>query len=152
LEHEKDQNSFLIVENDPNDAFLIARALTSIPFCRGATVCRNPSEAKAYLLGAGMYANRTAYPMPSVVITDLRMGDESGIELVEWMRDQENPIRDLAVVILSGSASPSQMDAASKVGAQRVLSKPGKLEELRLVLQAIANEYCKPTGNPVSGL
>src|SRR4051794_6700956 len=81
------QSSFLIVENDQNDAFLIRRALASSR-CGHASLCRNPSEAKAYLKGAGMYADRSKYPFPDVILTDLRMDDETGVELVEWVRQQ----------------------------------------------------------------
>ena len=138
------KTTFLIVENDPNDAFLIRRALASAK-CAPASVCRNVSEAKAYLKGAGMYANRSKYPMPDVVLTDLRMEEESGIELVEWIRQQEPPLRDITVLILTGSATPLQFDAAQKVGAQGVHRKPSRLEDLHELLVSIANEFCRKT-------
>ena len=47
----------------------------------------------------------------------LGMEDESGIELVEWIRQQEPPLRDTTILILTGSATPLQFDAAQKVGA-----------------------------------
>src|SRR5258708_11767729 len=90
LDQTDDLNNFLIVEDDANDAYLIKRALSSTK-CRSSFVCRNPGEAKAYLRGAGMYADRRRYPFPNVVITDLRMGRESGIELVDWVRKQDSP-------------------------------------------------------------
>ena len=144
-----DQHSFLIVENDPNDAFLIHRALNK-GGCGSSSVCRNPSEAKAYLRGAGMYADRGRFPSPHVVITDLRMGAESGIELVEWIRQQEAPLKDVPVIILTGSASQLQFDAAEKVGAQRVYRKPTRLEDLEVLLAGIAREFCSdlPTAEP----
>jgi len=132
------------VENDPNDAFLIRRALSTSK-CGHASVCRNPSEAKAYLKGAGMYADRGKYPFPDVILTDLRMDDESGIELVEWIRSQEPPLRDTKILILTGSATPMQFDAAQKVGAQAVHRKPTKLQDLEELLQSIAARYCGKT-------
>jgi CheY-like chemotaxis protein len=144
LDQTPKQHNFLIVENDPNDAFLIHRALSK-GGCGTSTVCRNPSEAKSYLRGAGMYADRRRFPLPHVVITDLRMGNESGIELVQWIREQEQPLKDVPVVILTGSASDLQFDAAEKVGAQRVCRKPGKLEDLELLLSSIAGDFCGST-------
>jgi CheY-like chemotaxis protein len=135
-------NRFLIVENDANDAFLIKRALGRVANCGSSFVCRNASEAKAYLRGAGMYSDRKMYPTPNVIITDLRMEGESGIEFVEWIRQQEEPIKSKAVIILTGSASRLQMDAAEKVGAQRVYRKPTRLEDLEELLLNIAEEFC----------
>lgn len=91
-----------------------------------------------------MYANREFYPMPDVIITDLRMGDESGMELVEWVRQQQPPLRDTPVIILSGSCTPLQLDAASKVGANAVHRKPTRLEDLEQLLNSIASEFCPP--------
>jgi CheY-like chemotaxis protein len=90
-----------------------------------------------------MYANRSKYPMPEVILTDLRMEDESGIELVEWIRQQEPPLRDTTILILTGSATPLQFDAAQKVGAQGVHRKPSRLEDLQELLSSIAQEFCR---------
>jgi len=146
LEEPATTKTFLIVENDPNDAFLLRRALASLK-CGKASLCRNASEAKAYLKGAGMYANRAMFPMPDLILTDLRMEDESGIELVEWVREQEPPLRDTKILILTGSATPLQFDAATKVGAQGVHRKPARLEDLQSLLEAIAAQYCQPSEN-----
>ena len=135
--------NFLIVENDPNDAFLIHRALTKAR-CGASFVCRNPSEAKSYLRGAGMYADRKQFPFPDIVLTDLRMGAETGIELVAWIRNQEPPVRDLTAVILTGSASEHQWDEAKKAGAQRVYRKSTRLEDLQELVASIAVEFCSP--------
>ena len=89
-----------------------------------------------------MYSNRIKYPMPDVILTDLRMEDESGIELVEWIREQEPPLRDTTILILTGSATPLQFDAAQKVGAQGVHRKPSRLEDLQELLASIAREFC----------
>ena len=90
-----------------------------------------------------MYANRAKYPFPDVILTDLRMEEESGIELVEWVRQQEPPLRDITILILTGSATPVQFEAAQKVGAQGVHRKPTKLEDLQQLLAGIAKEFCR---------
>src|SRR5688500_18794328 len=102
----------------PTTPFSFHRALQATPNCGSSVVCRNPSEAKAYLSGAGLYRDRNKYPFPDILITDLNMGTESGIELVDWIRKQVSPLKDLNIVILTGSASPLQFDAAERVGAQ----------------------------------
>lgn len=90
-----------------------------------------------------MYSDRSKYPFPDVVLTDLRMEDESGVELVEWIRLQESPLRDITVLILTGSATPLQFEAAQKAGAQGVHRKPTRLEDLQELLASIAREFCQ---------
>ena len=94
-----------------------------------------------------MYVNRELYPLPELVITDMRMGDETGLELVEWIWNQEPPGRDIPIIILSGSCSPLQFDAAQGVGANAVHRKPTRMEDLQELLNAIAQEFCKPPGS-----
>jgi hypothetical protein len=60
-QNSKRKLKFLIVENDPNDAFLIRRALGASERCGLAFICRNPSEARSLLKGAGIYENRDSY-------------------------------------------------------------------------------------------
>jgi len=136
------KNNFLIVENDPNDAFLIKRALQLIPHCGASFVCRNASEAKAYLRGAGMYADREKFPFPRVVLSDLRMGEETGIELVAWIRKQPSPTGELTAIILTGSATSKQYEEAERVGAQKVYRKPTLVVDLEKLLVNIAQEFC----------
>lgn len=132
---------FLIVEDDPNDALLIKRALRSR--CGFSFVCRNPGEAQAYLRGAGTYGDRAAYPLPDVIVTDLRIGADSGITLVEWVRSQTPPVRDTPMIILTGSAPPAEFEAAQRAGAQRVYRKPTRFEDLQQLIEEIALEYCR---------
>jgi CheY-like chemotaxis protein len=127
----------LIVENDVNDAFLIDRALRSFEHCDRTFVCRNETEAKAYLSGAGMFADRSRFPLPDLIITDLRLLAESGAELISWIQDQAAEIKRIAVVILTGSSSPSDWEAAENSGAHAVFQKPVKFDGLQSLLASI---------------
>src|SRR3954465_7964444 len=97
------RRTFLVLEDDANDAMLIRRAFTN-SVCR-IFVCRNTSEARAYLLGAGMYSDRERFPFPEMFVTDLRLGDESGVKFLAWLRSL-NGFNDLPVIVLSGTATP----------------------------------------------
>lgn len=132
---------FLVVENDPDDAFLIRMAFDSVPSCGACFLARNTSEAKAYLKGAGMYADRDKYPFPHAIISDLRMPGGTGIDLFQEI--QEDPdLKQIPVIILTGSASPAEMEAAQRVGPAQVLRKPSNLEELKRLLRMLAKNLC----------
>lgn len=131
-----------MVENDPNDALLIRRALQRSARGGFSFVCRNPGEAQAYLIGTGMYADRSAFPLPNLIITDLRMGAETGIKLVEWVRKQREPLKDTPTIILTGSARPLEFQEAERAGAQRVFRKPTRFEDLQKLVEDITSEFC----------
>jgi hypothetical protein len=79
--HGESLSTFLIIEDNAQNAILVGRVFQELG-TSAAFVCRNNSEAKAYLRGAGMYADRNEFPFPNAVICDLRCGEESGIEFL----------------------------------------------------------------------
>lgn len=133
--------NFLVVDNDPNDAFFIDRALRSSPRCGFTLVCSDLADARAYLVGQGSYADRCRYPMPDLVISDLKLVPDSAADLVRWLRQQPPPLHQLPIVILTGSTSPVDLAAAKSAGAQNVFEKPTSLDALNTLVAAIARDY-----------
>lgn len=132
--------TFLVIEDSADDAALIRRAFDSMESCR-AFVCRNISEGKAYIQGAGMYQNRENYPFPNAVICDLLLGEESGLQFLSWLKTTSD-FPSLPVVVLSGGASAREMAQAINEGAADVLRKPARLEDLQIMLTDLAAKLC----------
>src|SRR5688500_14213048 len=128
---------FLVIEDDADDAAFIRRAFSPMRDC-SAFVCRNSSEAKAYLQGAGLYKDRQKYPVADAIIGDLRLGEESGVEFVAWLKAGE--LKHLPVAILTGFDAPMEMAAAQKLGAVMSLRKPKTTEELGLLLLGFSSK------------
>ena len=133
------RTTFLILEDDANDALLIRRAFTNTA-CN-AFVCRNTSEARAYLLGAGMYADRSQFPFPEIFVTDIRLADESGVQFLQWMRHKPEFAR-LPVIVLSGAATPLEIQQSKDLGASRIVQKPGEPRALQELLVDLSREFC----------
>lgn len=58
-----------------------------------------------------------------LVITDWHVGDESGLDLVRWVRRQER-VATLPVLMLSGHERMSNRDVAISAGADEFMEKP----------------------------
>ena len=129
----------LVLEDEPNDALLIRRAFEDSG-C-DAFVCRNTSEAAAYLQGSGMYADRIQFPFPEMFVSDLRLGPDLGIHFLEWLRSVEH-LKDLPVIILSGAATAKDILAVQRLAPDRILAKPSNQEELSKLLKEIAGQIC----------
>jgi CheY-like chemotaxis protein len=135
---------FLAIENDPLEALLLQKAFSRITPATTVAVCRSLSEAKAYLSGAGMYANRQEYPVPQAIICDLHLELETGFEFLLWLAGQ-TASKAIPVFILTGSSSPAEIARAYSLGATEVLQKPMELTELSTMLDQLA-EVCKVGG------
>lgn len=119
----------LVVDDDSDDALLIGDAVRGAgPYT--AVVCRNASEARAYLKGSGMYSERTQHPFPHGIICDMNLGGESGLEFLQWSKGMEE-FRGLPVMMVTGEASPHELFSARKSGAAKVCKKPSRFAELQ---------------------
>jgi CheY-like chemotaxis protein len=137
------KTTFLVLEDDADDAILIRRSFTNSA-CQ-AFVCRNTSEARAYLMGAGMYVDRNRFPFPDIIVTDLRLGEDSGINFIKWVRSRPE-LEDMPVIVLSGSASPSDIRAARELAVDHILDKPGDPADLQKLVLKVAAQLCLSGG------
>jgi CheY-like chemotaxis protein len=134
----------LVIEDNAEDAFLILQAFTAIDNCQ-AFVCRNVGEARAYLDGSGMFANRRKYPRPDAIISDLALIGESGLEFIRWLQS-DSRFQNIPTVILSGAVSQKDIAAAQELGVLRVLQKPHDLRILERAFSQLVEELHSRSG------
>ncbi|HUS35298.1 MAG TPA: hypothetical protein VM680_08110 [Verrucomicrobiae bacterium] len=131
--------TILIIEENAHTANLVRAAFAKLESC-DAFVCRNNSEAKAYLLGAGMYKDREKYPFPRAIVSDPGTNDNPGLDLLRWVKSESNCAH-LPVYVL---VSRSNLDEAlaKELGAAKVFKKPTATEELQDLLSDLAMKLC----------
>jgi DNA-binding NtrC family response regulator len=86
-----------------------------------------------------MYSDRQRFAFPSSFVSDLRLGEESGVQFLEWLRGRDE-LKDMPVIVISGAASPKDIREVTRLGASRVLRKPGNAEALQGMLLRLADE------------
>lgn len=133
--------TFLVIEDNVDDALLIKRAFKATDSCH-AFFCRNPPEAKAYLHGAGMYRNRGQYPFPNAVIFDMHLGLETAIDFLKWLKSIDK-FKAMPVFVLTGTFSAREGSLAKELGAIEVLRKPAKYEDLKGMIQDLVGKLCR---------
>ena len=131
----------LLVEDDDNTAVLLKLALTKCNVLNPLEIVNSGDEARLYLEGAGRYQNRERFPLPSVVLLDLKMPGMDGFEVLEWIRNQPAPIGSLRVIVLTGSESIRDVNRAYQLGANSFLVKPVDLSDLNRLSDAISGSW-----------
>ena len=119
--------TFLIVEDNDDDAALLRRAFTKSKLLNLIHFVRTADEAVSYLLGTGKYNNRAEYPFPSLILLDLKLPGMSGHDFLKWIREHPQ-VRGLRVVVLSGSDDMRDVSLAYKLGANSFLIKPADFD------------------------
>src|SRR5690348_422550 len=84
----------------------------------------------AYLTGRGEFADRERYPIPDLLLLDLKMPEIDGFMILKWLRAHFYP--GLKVVVLSGDGREEDMIRTSELGAHAYQVKAAsKKERLR---------------------
>lgn len=126
----------LIAEDSADDALLLKMAIEKIQPKHLAQIVHDGNEAISYLDGEGKYANRSLYPIPSLIILDLKMPKKNGFEVLQWLAD--HPVYStLPVLIWSSSRQGIDVQKAYKLGANTYFEKPVDFDRLQDTIQQI---------------
>jgi CheY-like chemotaxis protein len=128
--------SILQVEDDENDAVLMQLAFHEIGIPNRLVRVRDGQETIDYLGGVGKYANRDLFPVPCLVLLDLKLPRRSGLDVLKWIRGHP-VLKTLIVIIFSSSPQPEDIDRAYEAGVNSFLVKPTGIQELLGLLEAL---------------
>ena len=126
----------LLVEDDPNDAALIKRAFRKANLVNPVHQLENGEDSVAYLAGGGEFADRASFPLPVLVLLDLKLPRKSGHEVLAWMRAQPG-LKRLPVAVLTSSRESADVNRAYDLGANSYLVKPVSFENLVEMVRAL---------------
>jgi len=130
------KDTILLVEDDPNSVYFFRYALGKLRIENPLQVAKHGLEAIEYLEGVGEFANRERFPVPKLVLLDLRMPYATGFEVLEKIRSCLGRGK-VVVVVFTSSSSDSDISQAYRLGANGYIVKPSQLGELLKIVQSI---------------
>jgi two-component system response regulator len=128
--------TILLVEDNDDDVFLITRAFKTVGLVTPMVRATDGQDAIDYLSGKGKYADRVKFPMPSLVLLDIKMPFISGLEVLRWIRGQP-AFAPLPVVMFTTSSQECDVRSAYGLGANAFLVKPARIEECTHIANVI---------------
>ena len=126
----------LLAEDNEDDVVLVRRAFREGSLLNPLQVVSNGDQAIAYLSGQGKYANRDEYPLPELVLLDLKMPRKNGFEVLQWIRQQPE-LKTLRLVVMTASDDIRDVNSAYQLGANSFLVKPVDIASLIEVSRAL---------------
>lgn len=127
---------FLLVEDDEDHIILFKRAFSRSNLLNPLQIVKNGHDAICYVEGAGRFRNRNEFPLPSLILLDLKMPGIDGFEVLSWIRQQPS-LSSIRVIVLTSSEEIRDVNRAYQLGANSFLIKPMDIEDLNRLTQTI---------------
>lgn len=137
----------LLAEDEETDVIFMRLALEAAQVSHPLQVVKDGRETVDYLGGTGKYRNRQAYPLPALLLLDLKLPQLLGLEVLRWVRLQPE-LTELPVIICSGSDQDSDVETAYALGAQGYVIKPGRPSELEHIVSLMKKYFLEAKGPP----
>lgn len=127
--------SILQVEADPADVLRLRHAMKKAGVPNPVHVVNDGCQAIEYWKGAGKFADRGEFPLPCLVLLDLKSPATSGVDFLHWIHRQRR--LPLIVIVLTASAHDRDVAMAYQLGANAFLIKPTEAGQLEKMVGAI---------------
>ena len=127
--------TILIAEDFADDAALLQQMLKSVGVHNPVMTVGDGEQAIAYLKGEGQFSDRLAFPLPAVLLLDLKMPRTDGFKVLEWLANQPE-LKQLLVIVVSGSDAIKDVQMAYKLGAHSFLTKPFTPDDVKNLTNA----------------
>ncbi len=139
----------LLVEDNRMDVELTLDAFREARFGNRIQVARNGQEALDYLFGRDKYADREQFPLPDIILLDLKMPGIDGFEVLRRVK-AEPIIRRIPIIILTSSKEEGDRALSYDSGANSFLVKPVSFQGFLAVVQSIEQYWLTLNVRPPS--
>jgi CheY-like chemotaxis protein len=138
----------LLAEDLENDVFLVRRAFAKAGVNNPLFIVRDGEECLAYLNGVGKYANRDEYPLPHILLLDIKMPKVDGFEVLKEIRKNKSlaPVR---IIMLTSSQEVFDINKAYEMGANSFLVKPHEFENYADMMRTLSSFWLNQSNMPI---
>jgi CheY-like chemotaxis protein len=141
-------STILVVEDTEDDVFFLKRALREAAIVQPLRVVVDGQQALDYLAGRGEYADRAQYPLPALILLDLKLPYVMGLDVLRWIR-QRPEFNHVPVAVLTSSQQDSDLTATHRLGGNAYLIKPPTREKLLDLMRTLGGDWSRPAPLPM---
>jgi CheY-like chemotaxis protein len=132
----------LYAEDEPDDVFFMERAFKRNETGARLVTVQHGGEAISYLAGKSPFGDRKKYPLPHLVLLDLKMPIMDGFDVLKWIRTTP-AVASIPVVVLTSSGNETDKSRAAMLGANGYLIKAGQPEEMEEMVKVFQDYWLK---------
>jgi CheY-like chemotaxis protein len=132
--------TILVVEDTEDDVFFLKRALKAASIGNPVQVVEDGQKAIDYLSGTGPYSDRETYPLPFLVLLDLKLPLVMGLDVLKWIRARSE-YDGILVAVLTSSQQDQDLTATTQLGGNFYFVKPPTPQKLSELVKKLATDW-----------
>lgn len=125
--------SILIVEDNADDFVLARHEIRKLKITNPVQRIPDPRELINYISGSGPYGDRSEFPIPAVILLDLRLPGTNGLEIQAALRSNLR-FRDVPIIAISSNEQLTTLRTCVTLGATAYMVKPFSAKQFARVL------------------
>ncbi len=126
--------TILMIEDNYDHAELSMRCLMDARVANNIYHVDDGAKALDYLFGRGYYTDRAQFPLPNIILLDLRLPKIDGLQVLRMIKEDQK-LRNIPVVVLTTSQEERDMLKAYEYHVNSYLTKPVAFDEFSRMLQ-----------------
>jgi len=142
----KDDFLVLVADDSHDDRRLVKLAMRRATRMKIIAEMSTGGQVIDYLDGRAHFSDRERFPLPDLLLMDLKMPQQDGFEVLEWLHTQ--PFEKLTVVVLTDSMNPAHIKRALDLGADLFQVKPKATHDREAMILALEEYLLRPAHSP----
>jgi CheY-like chemotaxis protein len=147
-----DGSTILLAEDREDDIILVQRAFERGGVRNPLFVVRDGEEAINYLSGVFPFSDRVCFPIPTLLLLDLKLPRADGFDVLRWLKTQPD-LASMRVIVLTSSEDIRDVTKAYQLGANSFLVKPLDFHNTLALVETITDYWStinKTAGPPAT--
>jgi two-component system response regulator len=137
----------LLVEDNPDDEFLVLRALRKHQVSNKIHIVRDGEEALDFLFCRGQYAHADCQRNLRLVLLDIKLPKISGLEVLKAAKNDPRT-KHIPIVLLTSSNLQEEMLRAYVQGANSFLQKPVDFDQFDELIRQVGFYWLRINQHP----
>ena len=137
----------LLADDDKDEVYLLRWAFRQAGLHHQIVDVPDGAVAIEYLKGAPPFDDRAKYPLPRLLLLDLKMPRVNGFNVLAWLGTRPE-FSSLPAVVLSASVFQADYQKVVELGAREFLTKPFDMEEMVVLVQGLHLRWL--AGDPIT--
>ena len=129
----------LLVEDNPDHAELVMRSLRNHPSAR-ITHLADGEAALDYLFRRGPYSDAERWPLPQIVLLDLRLPKVDGLDVLQKVKSSGR-FDEIPIIILTTSQAEADIGKAYRRHVNSYLVKPLDFDQFARLMDDIGDYW-----------